>query len=165
MTNYQEKACCYSYTQPQVKLQCTLCVYLGRLHKFSLCDLVLYLGLLWWWCSSWSSTQFIRFYWRKHSTFWKMRIKLPCRKGWIGPQLMWLHSRKYKACLAQSTAYHHGWVPYVWLLINIWSKHHVLLMRLPFSLGVFFSPELGNRLHSHLCTMHKEHTQSLCNRC
>lgn len=49
----------------------------------------------------------------------------------------------------------------MWLLINVWSKlHHVLLMRLPFSLGACF-PEIGKISQAHTRAMNREHiTQS-----
>lgn len=47
----------------------------------------------------------------------------------------------------------------MWLLINIWSKlHHVLLMRLQFSLGVCF-PEIGKISQAHTwCIENKVYT-------
>lgn len=49
----------------------------------------------------------------------------------------------------------------MWLLINIWSKlHHVLLMRLQFSLGGVFPRDWKNKSRSQICVMYREHIHS-----
>lgn len=143
--------------RPEVKLQCILSC------KFGLWSLFLsnIWACCWGWGSSWSSTQFIRFCRRKHSTLWKMRIKSSCRKGWIGPQLMWLHSWEYMACLAQCTEYLYRWVPYG--RANVASYQHLIQIascsfnEVAFQLGGLF-PEIGKISQPHTCAMNREHT-------
>lgn len=122
-------------------------------------DLVLYLGLLWWWGSSWSTAQFIRFCRRKHSALSeKWGLNRPAGKAelalnWCGytagsTRRAWHNARNITMDGSLMGEL-------MWLLINIWSKlHHVLLMRLPFSLGVCF-PEIGK--------ISQAHTYSMCN--
>lgn len=137
-------------TRAQVKLWCSH--FLSPLGSFS--NLAFdrysssYLRLLVWWGSSCSSTQFIRFCRRKHSPLWKMRIKSSCRKGWIGPQLMWLDRGEYMVCLAQCVQYHYGWVPYG--QANVASYQNLIQIAscsfnvVAIQLGVCFS-EIGNK--------------------
>lgn len=109
--------------------------------------LVLYLSLLLWWGSSWSSTQFIRFCRRKHSTL-PEKWGLNCPAGKAELPLNWCGYTAGSTWRAWHNAHSitmDGSLmgELMCLLINIWSKlHHVLLMRLQFSSGVCF-PAIG----------------------
>lgn len=84
-----------------------------------------------------------------------MRIKSSCRKGWIGPQLMWLHSREYMVCLAQCTQYLYGWVPYG--RANVASYQRLIQIascsfnEVAFQLGGMFPRDWKNKSGSHTC--------------
>lgn len=107
-----------------------------------------------WWGSSCSSTHFIRFCRRKHSALSeKWGLNRPAGKpelalNWCGYTAgstpLGCHSARD---ITMDGSPMEG---LMWLLINIWSKlHHVLLMRFLFSSGVCF-PEIGRISHS--CT-------------
>lgn len=82
-----------------------------------------------------------------------MRIKSSSRKGWIAPQLMWLRSREYIACLAQCTRYHYGWVPYG--RANVASYQHLIQIascsfnEVAIQLGGGCFPEIGKISQAH----------------
>lgn len=111
----------------------------GSLSKFGFdCYWVLFLCSPWWWSSSRSSTQFIRFCRRKHSALSeKWGLNRPAGKAelalnWCG----YTAGSTPPGCYSAHDITLDGFPMegLMWLLINIWSKlHHVLLMRLPFS--------------------------------
>lgn len=135
----------------------------GRLSKFGFDRYwVLFLCSPWWWGSSRSSTQFIRFCRRKHSALSeKWGLNRPAGKAelalnWCGYTAGSTPLGCHSACdITMDGSPMEG---IMWLLINIRSKlHHVPLMRLPFSSGVCF-PEIGKISHSrtyNACTYSK----------